>query len=179
MTLIITDEDVGRLLSVRECIDAMEVAFRDFSEGVAVNRPRVRYLAQHPDPDRRYFANVHVGAVPSYGVACVRAGSQIMRPPGPANKTRLFENPSAFNWGLVILYSLETAEPLALMHEFQLSGMRVGATTGLAVDRMARKDARTLGLFGTGKAGSQRLRGDFLRSRPDACECLQPEYGPS
>ena len=64
---------------------------------------------------------------------------------------RLYENPQAFNWGIVILYSIETAEPLALLHEFYLSGMRVGATTGMAVDQVARKDAATLGLFGTGK----------------------------
>jgi ornithine cyclodeaminase/alanine dehydrogenase-like protein (mu-crystallin family) len=151
LTIIITDDDVQRLLPMRECIDAMGVAFRDFANGIAVNRPRMRYLAQHPDPERKYLANVHVGAVPSYGIACVRAGSQIIKPPSPTNDRRLYENPQAFNWGIVILYSLETAEPLALMHEFQLSGMRVGATTGVAVDAIARQDAATLGLFGTGK----------------------------
>src|SRR5262249_29843979 len=117
----------------------------------------MRYLAQHPDPERKYFANVHVGAVPSYGMACVRAGSQIIRPPSAKVDRRLYENPQAFNWGIVILYSLETAEPLALMHEFQLSGMRVGATTGVAVDAIARKDAATLGLFGTGKQADAAL----------------------
>jgi len=157
MTIIITDEDVKRLLPMRDCIEAMRVAFADLAGGVAVNRPRVRYLARHPDPERKYLANVHAGAVPSYGVACVRAGSQIVKPPSAANDRRLFENPKAFNWGIVILYSLETAEPLALMHEFALSGMRVGATTGVAVDHVARADAATLGLFGTGKQAHSAL----------------------
>ena len=76
VTIIITDDDVKRLLPMADCIEAMRVAFRDFANGVAVNRPRMRYLAQHPDPERKYLANVHVGAVPSYGIACVRAGSQ-------------------------------------------------------------------------------------------------------
>ncbi len=151
MTIIITDEDVKRLLPMQDCIEAMRVAFRDFADGSAVNRPRMRYLAQHPDPERKYLANVHVGAVPSAGIACVRAGSQIIRPPSAGNDRRLYENPQAFNWGIVILYSIETAEPLALMHEFQLSGMRVGATTAVGVDQVARPDAATLGLFGTGK----------------------------
>jgi alanine dehydrogenase len=157
MTIIITDEDVRRLLPMRECIEAMRVAFRDFADGIAVNRPRMRYLAQHPDPDRRYLANVHVGAVPSSGMACVRAGSQIMRPPTATRDRRTYENPQAFNWGFVILFSLETAEPLALLHEFHLSGMRVGATTAVAVDEMARPDAHTLGLFGTGKQARNAL----------------------
>jgi ornithine cyclodeaminase/alanine dehydrogenase-like protein (mu-crystallin family) len=151
VTIIITDEDVKRLLPMQDCIEAMRVAFRDFANGSAVNRPRMRYLAQHPDPERKYLANVHVGAVPSAGIACVRAGSQVIRPPSAGNDRRLYENPQAFNWGIVILYSIETAEPLALMHEFQLSGMRVGATTAVGIDQVARPDAATLGLFGTGK----------------------------
>ncbi len=165
MTIIITDEDVSRLLSMRECIDAMKIAFMDFSEKVAVNRPRVRYFAKHPDPARRYFANVHVGAVPSSGIACVRAGSQIMIPPNKKSTKRLYENPSAFNWGIVILYSIETAEPLAFMHEFRLSGLRVGATTGMAVENMTRQNASRLGLFGTGKQARNSLEA-ILAVRP-------------
>lgn len=165
MSIIITDDDVRRLLSMEECIQAMRVAFEDFSNGSAVNRPRVRYLAQHSDPELRYMANIHVGAVPSYGVACVRAGSQILRPVSAKNDRRIYENPSRFNWGVVILYSLETAEPLAFMHEFQLSGMRVGATTGVAVDRMARPDASRVCLFGTGKQAHTALEA-ILTVRP-------------
>jgi ornithine cyclodeaminase/alanine dehydrogenase-like protein (mu-crystallin family) len=157
VTIIITDDDVRRLLPMKDCIEAMRVAFRDFADGSAVNRPRMRYLAQHPDPRRKYLANVHVGAVPSAGIACVRAGSQIITPPSASNDRRLYENPRAFNWGIVILYSIETAEPLALLHEFQLSGMRVGATTAAAVDHVARPDAATLGLFGTGKQARNAL----------------------
>ena len=78
MTVIITDEDVARHLSMRECIDSMATAFTDFSSGDAVNLPRVRYQARHSDPTRRYFANVHVGAVPSAGIACVRAVSKYL-----------------------------------------------------------------------------------------------------
>lgn len=151
MTLIITDEDVRRLLPMRDCIEAMRVAFMDLARGDAVNRPRMRYLAKHPDPALRYMANVHVGATPTYGTACVRAGSTILRPVSATNKRRVYETPGSHNWGIVILYSLETAEPLAFMHEFQLSGMRVGATTGAAVDKMTRRDASVLCLFGTGK----------------------------
>jgi ornithine cyclodeaminase/alanine dehydrogenase-like protein (mu-crystallin family) len=157
LTIIITDEDVKRLLPMRDCIEAMRTAFRDFAQGDAVNRPRMRYLARHPDPERRYLANVHVGAVPSAGIACVRAGSQIIRPPSATINRRTYENPQAFNWGIVILYSIETAEPLALLHEFYLSGMRVGATTAVAVDQLAPPDAATLGLFGTGKQARSAL----------------------
>ncbi len=154
MTIIITDEDVARHLSMSDCIEAMGVAFKDFSKGDAVNLPRMRYAARHPDPERRYFANVHVGAVPSAGMAVVRAGSQIIKPVSPTNDRRIYENPRPFTWGFAILFDIATAEPLALMHEYHLSGMRVGATTGLAVKHMAASGAKTLGLFGSGKQAS-------------------------
>lgn len=165
MTIIITDEDVQRLLSMEECIEAMRVAFADFAKGDAVNRPRVRYTARHSQADSRYFANVHVGAVPSYGIACVRAGSHILKPPSATIDRRAYDSPTQFNWGVVILYSTETAEPLAFLHEFHLSGMRVGATTGMFVDQVARPDAATLGLFGTGKQAATAL---------EAITCVRP-----
>jgi alanine dehydrogenase len=165
LTLIITDDDVRRLFTMDDCIEAMRVAFADFAKGEAVNRPRMRYVAKHPDPALRYFANVHVGAVPSYGIACVRAGSTILRPATPENPYRTYESPTQFNWGFAILFSIETAEPLALLHEFHLSGMRVGATTAMAIDKMARPDAATLGLFGTGKQASAAL---------EAIACVRP-----
>ena len=158
MTIIITDEDVRRLLPMRECIEAMRVAFRDFAAGAAVNRPRMRYLAEHPDPDRQLHGQCPCrrGAVIRHRLRARRLADHAARRP-PRTSGALYENPQAFNWGFVILFSIETAEPLALLHEFQLSGMRVGATTAVAVDAIARPDAHTLGLFGTGKQARNAL----------------------
>jgi alanine dehydrogenase len=149
--LVITDEDVKRLLPMQDCIEAMRVAFRDWARGSAVSRPRMRYVAQHKDADRKYFANVHIGAVPTYGVASVRAGSHIIKPPSAVVERRLYENPKPSNSGIVVLFSMDTSELIGFMHEFHLSGMRVGATSALAVDKIARNDASTLALFGAGK----------------------------
>ena len=150
MPIIITDEDAIRLLSIPEAIEAMRVAFRDLSDGKAANPPRLRYSSETPDPKRRYFANIHAGAVPSYRTACVRAGSHFVLMDGRDDKRRTLDNPDPVNWSVIILYDLATGEPLAFMHETHLSGFRVGATTGLAVAETARADAEVLGLFGTG-----------------------------
>lgn len=149
--LIITDNDVRRLLPMRDCIEAMRVAFTDWARGSAVSRPRMRYVARHKQADSRYFANVHIGAVPTYGIAVVRAGSHIIKPPSAKIDRRVYENPKPTNSGIVVLYSMDTAELVGLMHEYHLSGMRVGATSALAIDKIARADASTLALFGTGK----------------------------
>src|SRR5262245_8622921 len=150
MPIIITDDDAIRLLSIPEAIEAMRVAFRDLSDGKAVNPPRLRYSAETPDDKRRYFANIHAGAVPSYRAACVRAGSHFVLMDGRSDQRRTLDNPDPVNWSVIILYDLATGEPLAFMHETHLSGFRVGATTGLAVAETAREDAAVLGLFGTG-----------------------------
>jgi len=151
MAIIITDDDARKHLSMPECIEAMQVAFRDFANGQAKSLPRVRYQADTPDPNRKYLCNVHVGAVPSYGMACVRAGSNTLFDDGSNPDRKIIANSEPVNWTVIILYDLSTAEPLAFLHESHLSGMRVGATSGAAVAAIARDDASELGLFGTGR----------------------------
>jgi len=157
MAIIITDEHVRRHLSMRECIDAMRVCFRDLADGLAVSLPRVRYKVQSGTADRSYFANVHVGAVPSFGVACVRAGSHMLVNASGAQGRRSKRNPEPVNWTVIILYDLDTAEPIAFLHESQLSGMRVGATSAVAVEEIARDDVSVLGLLGTGRQARAHL----------------------
>jgi alanine dehydrogenase len=150
MAIIISDDDVRRHLSMEECIEAMQVAFRDYAEGNARTLPRVRYRADSPDPERQYMANVHVGAVPTYGIACVRAGSNmILKDDGSGRKIQ--SNPEPVNWTVITLYDMATAEPLAFVHESYLSGMRVAATTGAAGAAIAREDVAEAALFGTGR----------------------------
>lgn len=150
MPIIITDQDARRLLSINEAIEGMRVAFSDLATGRAVNPPRLRYSSPTQDATRRYFANIHAGAVQTYGAAVVRAGSHFMTVETSSAERRTLNNPDPVNWTIIILYSLKNGEPLAFMHETHLSGFRVGATTGLAVQQSAREDAEILGLFGTG-----------------------------
>ena len=98
MAIIITDDDVRKNLSMAECIEAMQVAFRDYADGKARSLPRTRYQVETPDPNRKYLCNVHVGAVPSYGMACVRAGSLCMLTDGSSPDLKIKQNPEPFNW---------------------------------------------------------------------------------
>jgi ornithine cyclodeaminase/alanine dehydrogenase-like protein (mu-crystallin family) len=151
VAIVISDADARRLISMAECIDAMRVAFRDLSDGRAANMPRMRYAVETADADRRYLANIQAGAVPSFGMAAVRAGSRFVRFEGEGEARRVLHNPDARNWTVIILYDLATAEPVAFLHETHISGIRVGATVGVAVDAAARADSGVLGLFGTGR----------------------------
>ena len=151
MAIMITDDDVRRYLPMKDCVKAMHEAFADFSRGQAHSPPRVRYISMTEDPNRKYWCNVHAGAVSSYGMACVRAGSHVISYDPNAVSGRARSYPDSRNWSVIILYDLSTAEPVAFMHESYLSGMRVAATSGAVVDAVARKGVTTLGLFGTGR----------------------------
>ena len=151
MPIVITDDDARRHLSMAECIDAMRTVFGDFAEGRAVSLPRVRYTVDSGEPELSYYANVHVGAAPSFGMACVRAGSHMIDDTAHGGARRSMRNPEPFNWSVVILYDIETSEPVAFLHESHVSGVRVGATSAVAIDAIAREDSSVLGLFGTGR----------------------------
>lgn len=53
--------------------------------------------------------------------------------------------------GIVCLADTETGEPLALLEGSYLTKLRTGALSGVATDHLARRDAKTLGIIGTGE----------------------------
>ena len=150
MTLVLQDADVQRLLPMEECIKAMEVAFADYGRGDAVNIPRIRYRSAVADPDNTYSSNIHIGTTPSLNMAAVRIGGRPGRIGATPQETT---DPNLANrsWGFICLINMETGQTAALVHEFVLSGIRVGATSGLAAKYLARPDAQTVGIFGSGK----------------------------
>ena len=75
MSIIITDDDAERLLSIPEAIEAMRVAFRDLAEGRAVNPPRLRYSVRHARSGAALHRQHPRRRGRERGVACVRAGS--------------------------------------------------------------------------------------------------------
>lgn len=158
MTLILEDADVAKTLSMSDCIEAMETAFSDHANGKAVNIPRIRYRSDTAKPEIRYGSNIHIGTTPSYSTAAVRIGGSAgpsdvnahgMQTPRPKNR----------NWGFICLISMETGELLAIIQEFFLSGIRVGATSALAAKYLAQPQASTLGILGSGKLARTNLEG--------------------
>src|SRR6266849_6289988 len=156
--LLITDPEVKKVLKMRECIEAMERAFAEEARGIAVNRPRTRYKVP-PDLDKPgYMANIIPGAVPSSGVAALRYDSTIVQERIVAGTKRMdFPSPMKRSWGFVLLFSLQTGEPLALIHDFSLSAIRVGATTGIANRALAKKESKVVGIFGSGNEARTNL----------------------
>lgn len=173
--LLINDAEVREVLKMPQCIEAMERAFAEAAEGIAVNRPRVRYKVP-PDLDKPgYMANIIPGAVPSSGVAALRYDSTIVQERVISGKKRMdFPSPKKRSWGFVLLFSLETGEPLALVHDFSLSAIRVGATSGVAHRHLAKKDSRSIGLLGSGNEARRNLEAICLVRKIESVKVYSP-----
>jgi ornithine cyclodeaminase/alanine dehydrogenase-like protein (mu-crystallin family) len=156
MPLILSNEEVARVLTMKTCLDALEEAYREQAAGRAVNQ--LRYDTNMPLPDRperqaRYEFKTMVGILPISGVAALRMSSTLNHRPmidGMERSERLYLAPGGSTVGLLQLYSVHTGELLALMPDGVIQGMRVGGTYGLALKYLARENASILGLLGSG-----------------------------
>ena len=156
MALVLSNDDVAGVLTMEICMEALEDAYRELAAGRAVNQ--LRYdtnmpLPQRPERKARYEFKTMVGILPKAGVAGLRMSSTLNHRPirfGIERAERLYLAEGERTVGLIQLYSTETGEPLAFMPDGVVQGMRVGGSFGLAAKYLARKDATTVGLLGSG-----------------------------
>jgi ornithine cyclodeaminase/alanine dehydrogenase-like protein (mu-crystallin family) len=129
MPLFLRENDITRVLEMDRVIAAVEEAFTLLGQGRALNRPRRR--VQNPDGS---VLHVMSAALPTWGVMGLKAYTSA---------------PSGTRF-VGLLYSTDTGELLALMEAHRLGQMRTGAASAVATRHMARREAGSLGLIGTG-----------------------------
>ena len=154
MTLLLDNADVRSVLRMRDAIDALDAAFVDYAQGVAVNRPR-SHTYTHRGGARHYLFKTMDGSVPRLGVHALRLSSDLTDETG-GKRIKIPAAPGDRYVGLVLLFDLETLAPVAILHDGYLQRVRVGATSALAASRLARRDSRIVGMLGAGwQAGPQ------------------------
>src|SRR5262249_7058796 len=77
MTLILSNDDVENLLTMRDCIAVMEEAYAELAEGRGVSRTRSDCFTPTARPDALYSLKSMDGVVPKLGVGAVRINSDI------------------------------------------------------------------------------------------------------
>jgi len=160
--LVLSNEEIARLLTIEECMTALEPMYRDVAEERVLFSPRVDNIAPNPHPEA-YYAFKHMGGTwPAQGVQALRINSDVVTHPLVAGKPRRVKQPLApgskgGRWvGLVLLFSTETGALLAMFPDGVMQRLRVGATSGLGLKHLAREDAQRLALIGSGwQAGTQ------------------------
>jgi len=137
-----------------EEIAAIEEAFRELGQGVAMNAPRARLRTPWKEAGGQYYFNNIMGLVPGMKSMALRIDSSFSKEVEVGGaKRRVY--PGDFV-GLVFLFDMDSCELLAIMDDHVISAMRVGATSGVATKYLARSDAEVMGLLGSGEqAGTQ------------------------
>jgi ornithine cyclodeaminase/alanine dehydrogenase-like protein (mu-crystallin family) len=128
MALYLTEEDVGRLLPMEACIEAVEQAFRQWAEGRADNRPRAR------------------AAIPGALLHALAAGSATWG----RLAAKVYATSRQGARFVVLLFDGRSSDLLAVIEADRLGQTRTGAATGVATRWLARPDARSLAIIGTG-----------------------------
>jgi ornithine cyclodeaminase/alanine dehydrogenase-like protein (mu-crystallin family) len=155
MTLILTNADVEQLVTMADCVDIIEDAFRSLGRGEASGRPRsLNYSPLRPgEPDDYYAFTTCDAALPSRGVHILRLTSDrmaIRRTNGREKRTKLAAGPGGTYCGLIMLFSTETLEPLAIFQDALLNRMMVGATSAIAARALTNPNPRRMALIGAG-----------------------------
>ncbi len=164
MTLILSNDDVEKALTMADCITALENTYRHVAQGQALTGRRSDVMTPtepYQGEEASYLLKIMNGADAKLGIAALRLTSEIMIWPEISGVRRRTKAPRAPNnrWvGLVLLFSTTTGEPLAIFPDGIMQKMRVAATSALGAKFMARKNADTLGLIGAGwQAGAHAL----------------------
>lgn len=152
------------VLPMVEAVEVVEEAFRELGSGRAKNEPRARIHLDEggpeDDPDTWYWFNNIMGAVPGQDAMALRIDSGLRRfasvDAEESEGDEKITYPGDFV-GLVLLFDVHTCELLAIMDDHYLSPLRVGATTAIGADRLARPDASSVGVIGAGEQARAQL----------------------
>jgi ornithine cyclodeaminase/alanine dehydrogenase-like protein (mu-crystallin family) len=137
MALVLREEDVRNLLTMSDTVAVLDQAFGAMAEGCVVNHPRSRIKLADG------VLNMLAVAAPTLGVLG-------------------YKTYTAFRGGvryLVMLFSALDGQLLAIIEADWLGRMRTGGTSGLATQYLARPNASTVGLIGSGNQAVTQLMG--------------------
>jgi len=142
--LILSRGDVIELLTLSDCVDAVEQAFRLHADGRTLG-PGV--LGVPATGGGFHIKAAGLAATRTYFAAKVNANF-------PDNPRR--SGLPAIQ-GIVVLADAQTGEPLAVMDSGSVTALRTGAATAVAAKYLARADARTATIVGAGVQGETQL----------------------
>ncbi len=128
MTLVLSESEVGRLLSMGDVVRAVEECFSQTPRG-AVNTPRTRTSVPGAVLNVMHASLPYLGRA---GVKCYLSSRKGVR-------------------FVFVLFSLEDAEPLALMGADVLGRFRTGAASAVATKHLSRMASARFALAGSGK----------------------------
>lgn len=158
--LILSNDDVRKVLTVEDTIAALRESYADTAAGIAVCRPRIDFRMPTRDTSHYYLWSTMDGGSTRTGYLASRMVSDLRYSEtynGVETSEEYCIRPGLF-FGLVFLFRMENAEPLAMIQDSWLQRLRVAGDAAIGCDVMAREDAHTLGMLGSGGQARSWLR---------------------
>src|SRR4029450_7265875 len=157
--LILSNEDIEKLLPVGACLEVLAEAYRDLGNGMAGTVPRDDVFSP-ANPNEFYEYKTMSGVLPNRKIAALRLNSSVVKWYEKAGGVRKDKLPVAGGdryVGLVMLFSTETGEPLAIFPDGYVQKLRVAGASAIAARYLAPKNATTMASFGSGSQASAHL----------------------
>lgn len=142
---VVDEQDVRRLLSMDECIEAMSEALASLARGEMDNP--LRFVVRPPDEPSL------MGLMPAHRGGDARLWSLKALTIFPGNSARGLDS----HQGFVALFDGDTGAPRALVNAGGITAVRTAAVSAVATRLLAREDVRTLAILGTGTQARSHL----------------------
>jgi len=151
--LMIGNDVVSRVLDMQSTLDALEGVFKEIAAGDAVGMGRIDlYVPSGETAAPFYRWAVMTGGSRKDGYVCARMLSDMVSWPrehGRVRENKYARAPGTF-CGLLFLFNVKDATPVALINDGILQHMRVGGGAGLGAKHLSRSDAKIVGMIGSG-----------------------------
>jgi alanine dehydrogenase len=152
MALLINNEVTAGLLSMQECMEALEVIFKEQGNGAAVDRNKSNIHIPTGDPGLWYRYCSMEGGSRALQMVAIRIKSDMVswsEVNGSTRETKYTSELGLYG-GIILLFSAKNGELLAILNDGFVQHLRVAGTYGLGVEYTARRDARVVGMLGSG-----------------------------
>jgi alanine dehydrogenase len=135
MTRFLIEKEVENLLDMRSALEAVEEILRQHAQGRATNHARRRVALSASGLNVMFAGAPEIRALGLKAYSVARTGARFY----------------------TMLFDPETGELLSIMQSDKLGQIRTGAASGIATKHLAREDADSLGLYGTGWQAESQL----------------------
>ncbi len=147
--LFINKETIASLLPMHECISVMEQTFRSLASGNCIQplRPNM------PLPDKTGLLAIMPAYAGDIDVMGIKAISVF-----PQNKEFGFSS----HQGMVLLFETKNGKLLCMADADEITAIRTPAASAVATNLLARKDAETLSIIGSGLQAERHIEAMML-----------------
>jgi ornithine cyclodeaminase/alanine dehydrogenase-like protein (mu-crystallin family) len=183
MPLLLDQDHIAQLADMGQCMQFVEQSLGNLSQERSFAQPHVR-IQTPVRKDTTYWSNIMSGGNKSLDTFAIRINSALNQDVeiGGMKRSQFLGERSH---GLILTYSLSTGELLCIFPDFDISGLRVGATQGVGSKYLAKRNASKVAGFGKarankprgGQSGAAAGKRGSIQSKPRAPRRIRTGHG--